>query len=414
MKDQFYVVIYELRVGDPSQDQCGYQRWTHHTHEYGFCELPYFITRIMVALRLLPLVFLSAFALFEDMFHTTSVDNLTDLEIAVRDIDYMTIAVYYDEEGVNSIAMERLLQETMRLYLGFFEIVAYECTGNAKICPPQMIPNLPVIMAYVPQGYSAEGKAMVVNRQLKAEKVDQATINQFVLDNAPFLGEVVLAEEADDFFAQEQFNSIVLFTDEDNVAPEFCALTSTFRGRANFGMIRKDEKALVERFNIKKFPSLVVVKGGEHFVQPEHVQPEYNYDLGDMIEFVKEYVTDEKIVPTFAEDSMYPELVFTAENFEQQLASDHRIAIVQFYKDTQLNEWPMVHEEFKGLLITAGMDCTVPENAKYAKSLGVKKYPAIRLFPANRDKKSFTMVYENLIELSEEVRKNLKSNVEDC
>jgi len=63
----------------------------------------------MVALRLLPLVFLSAFALFEDMFHTTSVDNLTDLEIAVRDIDYMTIAVYYDEEGVNSIAMERLL-----------------------------------------------------------------------------------------------------------------------------------------------------------------------------------------------------------------------------------------------------------------------------------------------------------------
>jgi len=73
----------------------------------------------------------------------------------------------------------------------------------------------------------------------------------------------------------------------------------------------------------------------------------------------------------------------------------------------------MVHEEFKGLLITAGMDCTNPENAKYAKSLGVKKYPALRLFPSNRDKKSFTLVYENLIELSEEVRKNLKSNVED-
>ena len=89
----------------------------------------------MVALRLLPLLALSVFGLFDDMFHTTKVESLTELEIAVRDIDYFTIAIYYDENGEKSELIEKLLQETMRLYLGYFEIVAYDCTNNPKICP---------------------------------------------------------------------------------------------------------------------------------------------------------------------------------------------------------------------------------------------------------------------------------------
>jgi len=75
-------------------------------------------------------------------------------------------------------------------------------------------------------------------------------MNEFVTDNMPFLGEVILTEDADDFFNQENFNSIILFTDEEDVSPEICALSSMFRWQANFGLIRKEEKALVDRFNI--------------------------------------------------------------------------------------------------------------------------------------------------------------------
>jgi len=37
----------------------------------------------------------------------------------------------------------------------------------------------------------------------------------------------------------------------------------------------------------------------------------------------------------------------------------------------------------------------------------------IRLFPSNRNKKSFTVVYENLVELQDVIEKNMYSNVQE-
>lgn len=94
--------------------------------------------------------------------------------------------------------------------------------------------------------------------------MDQGILNKWILGNLPFHGDVVIAEEIDVFLEDEDFNSVLLFTDENDVASEFAALTSHFRERANFGMVHNDETSLVKRFKISKFPTLVVVtKDGE-------------------------------------------------------------------------------------------------------------------------------------------------------
>lgn len=71
----------------------------------------------------------------------------------------------------------------------------------------------------------------------------------------------------------------------------------------------------------------------------------------------------------------------------------------------------MIHTEFKGVAMTGSMDCSSKEQLKFAKALGVKKYPSVRVFPALREKKSFTLIYDNLVEVSMELENQIKPNV---
>ena len=40
-------------------------------------------------------------------------------------------------------------------------------------------------------------------------------------------------------------------------------LTVAFEGKLNFGLVRSSDSILVDRYAIKKFPSVIVVKTGE-------------------------------------------------------------------------------------------------------------------------------------------------------
>jgi len=84
---------------------------------------------------------------------------------------------------------------------------------------------------------------------------------------------------------------------------------------------------------------------------------------------------------------------------------------VHFYKENKDDSWEEIHKTYKGIVLTASMDCKREENEEYAKSLGVKKFPAIRVFPANRKKRSFNLVFDSHEDIVEEITKELRADI---
>lgn len=76
---------------------------------------------------------------------------------------------------------------------------------------------------------------------------------------------------------------------------------------------------------------------------------------------------------------------------------------MHFYKDKKDDSWDEIHSAYKGIVLTGSMNCSNEENAEFAVNLGVKRFPAIRMFPANRKKRSFNLVFESHEDIMEEI-----------
>lgn len=68
----------------------------------------------------------------------------------------------------------------------------------------------------------------------------------------------------DEFLQQNsEIPKILLFTEKTSTSPLFKALSLEFQNQLEFAEVRDYEKNLVARFSIKKFPTLLLLRGGE-------------------------------------------------------------------------------------------------------------------------------------------------------
>lgn len=70
-------------------------------------------------------------------------------------------------------------------------------------------------------------------------------------------------DNIDDFLANQEYNKVVLFTDKKQTPLILRGLSNYFYNQLSFGEVEKDEKKLVEKFEVKSFPTLMVYKTQE-------------------------------------------------------------------------------------------------------------------------------------------------------
>lgn len=64
----------------------------------------------------------------------------------------------------------------------------------------------------------------------------------------------------DDFISRDfEKNKLLLFTAKKSTPPLFKALSKDLKGKLVFGEVRQDEKELIKKFQITKFPTLMVL-----------------------------------------------------------------------------------------------------------------------------------------------------------
>jgi thioredoxin-like negative regulator of GroEL len=107
----------------------------------------------------------------------------------------------------------------------------------------------------------------------------------------------------------------------------------------------------------------------------------------------------------------YHEIGLTAANFHSELEKELKLTLVHFFKDKKDDSWEEIHKTYKGIVLTARMDCRDEDNEELALELGVKRFPAIRVFPANRAKKSFNLVFDDHDDIVETLTKEMRHEI---
>ena len=137
------------------------------------------------------------------------------------------------------------------------------CKSDEEICDEFSIKNTPKILYFPDDG----SEYQIYNGGKNWKEMFKFGSNQ--MQN---FVKVINNENYNDFLKwhRNQFH-VILFTSKKNTPPLFKLISKIFLGKLTFGEIKQSEKELCKIFEIKKFPSLIVLTDEE----------EYKYEMFD-------------------------------------------------------------------------------------------------------------------------------------
>merc|ERR1719335_1600370 len=173
----------------------------------------------------------------------------------------------------DNAADEKFLDEYNSLakeFKGMMKVCAIDCNDNAKFCEKNNVKDTPAVMLYPPNPMPAfmwEGKM--------EKKALSGRMGKLV----PDMTTTLTAENVDKFLTTDHTKpKVLLFSNKDKVPLMFKALSSegVLKRTCKFAFVKEAESAIVSRFKVKKFPTLISVSGAKAD-QKEEYKGEINY-----------------------------------------------------------------------------------------------------------------------------------------
>jgi len=155
---------------------------------------------------------------------------------------------------------EKFLDEYNQLakeFKGMMKVCAIDCNENSKFCEKNNVKTTPSVMLYPPNPMPAfmwEGKM--------EKKALSGRMGKLV----PDMSTVLTADTIDKFLTTDPTKpKVMLFSNKDKVPLMFKSLSSeqVLRRTIKFGFVKEAESAIVSRFKVKKFPTLISVSGAK-------------------------------------------------------------------------------------------------------------------------------------------------------
>merc|ERR1719281_1736436 len=136
-------------------------------------------------------------------------------------------------------------------YKGMVKVTAIDCETNSKFCEKNNVKTTPSVMIYPPNPMPAfmwEGKL--------EKKPLSGRLAKLIPDNTL----VLTADNVDKFLTSDATKpKVLLFSNKDKVPLMFKALSSegVLKRTCKFAFVKEAEDAIVKRFKVKKFPTLI-------------------------------------------------------------------------------------------------------------------------------------------------------------
>jgi curved DNA-binding protein CbpA len=134
---------------------------------------------------------------------------------------------------------------------GIFKVAVVNCKSNEEICEEFDVKKTPLVI-YFPDGSGSEEVYRGPKTVDEIFKFGSQRMQSFVRTlNTDNYGEFITDNPTN--------HKVLFFTSRKSTAPLLKALSKFFKGKLSFGEIRQNEKELVDRYQIKNFPTIMVV-----------------------------------------------------------------------------------------------------------------------------------------------------------
>lgn len=129
------------------------------------------------------------------------------------------------------------------------------------------------------------------------KEMTESSIYNYIVSNIPNKAVKIDINTSYGFLSTNTMNKVILFTDKSTPTLLFKGITNYFHDRIAFGMIKKDQEELVKKFNITKFPTLILYKTIDRkrlLDEPEIIVYEGLPRADKLVEFIEPHTLVEK------------------------------------------------------------------------------------------------------------------------
>ena len=367
------------------------------------------LTRILLKLFIFSYL---AQSLFEDSEYITS-STPKEISREIETSDFTTIAIIYDSSSSISWNLSRTLKDLAEKFSAYTKFFVFDCLSDSTSCDQENLSYLPSLTAYVPGIYDFDTQKYSVYQNSYTGDISSKEIGEFIMNNIAYHGHFLDFSNFDEFL-QEENNKVILFTNKNKVPVVFKGISSRFQGKLEFGVVWSNQTELVLKYSIQEYPTLVVASDKDIYRYTG------KYEFKDISDYLVKFASSEKKLSKFSKkqpisekNQKFPSFEIenlTFENFDI-IKSQNSVVLAHFYKDKKLADWETIEKTYNGVVKLFTISCKTKKELEFCISLGVKKFPSLRLFPINKARKSFEVVYTNLFDLEEQVSKELKSEI---
>jgi hypothetical protein len=301
----------------------------------------------------------------DDLFY--SINGLTvRSEKTIREIlssTDMTYFVYvYLKTSPNSRAGAELVSRVAEKLEFIAGILLIDCddyeTDNPKICerPEGAKDGFPKMFLYVPPEYKYNPYTKEMNehtiKPYSKNEVSDSLIYNFITQNIPSRSVQINAENHETFMSNFALNKVILFTEKAKAPLMWRGLSNYFYDRLAFGHVGKDQTALIKKYAIQTFPTIII-----HQVHDEEAPletPKYEMYIGkldapDIAKALEGYALEEKNY-------------VRAKNMTNPEELKFKVVFKQLNKDNYI-EYFKKHEERKYVAFLSNTD-DIPESVR--------------------------------------------------
>ncbi|CAG8444803.1 380_t:CDS:2 [Diversispora eburnea] len=170
---------------------------------------------------------------------------------------------------------------------GLVKVGAVDCNDqmNKNVCNAYQIKGFPTIKLF-PSKLSPvsqePGKVYKSAKDYNGPRTAKGIVDFAIPEIPSFVQLISEKYTTDKTLTIEEFlnkknktiSKAILFTSKDKTTPLYKALSIDFKKRLSLGEVRKREKNIIDKFNIKKFPTLIVITKETNEIIEYEVNPE--------------------------------------------------------------------------------------------------------------------------------------------
>jgi protein disulfide-isomerase A6 len=180
---------------------------------------------------------------------------------------------------------------------GIVRLGAVNCDddANQRLCGNYEVKGFPTIKLFPSKLTEVKGGVIKKPEDYNGARSAGAMAN-FALSKLPNFVSPVTSKNEEKFLSKE-LPKALLFTNKDKTSDLYKALAIDYRNRMELGEAKHNDKALVEKYNVKDFPTLLVLKDG---AEPIKFEGKLGHQL--LTKFLEPHAAPKKEQPPPASD----------------------------------------------------------------------------------------------------------------